>query len=632
LQEPKLEQDSTSGQHGELPTYNAYSIDGDVVAEVVYVNYGLPSDYEELERRGISLEGKIAMARYGGAWRGIKPRLAASHGAIGAIIYSDPADDGFAKGDVYPEGAYRPEYSVQRGSVMDQAPNTGDPLTPFRAATKSAKRKKLEDVEVLSPIPVLPISYRDAQPILKALGGQVVPESWRGALGQTYHFGPGPAKIHLNVEFNWDIAPLYNVLARMQGTDYPDQWIIRGNHHDAWVYGAVDPVSGVISVMEEARIIGELAKVGKRPRRTLVFAAWDGEEQGLVGSTEWVEKHAQELREKAVAYINTDLIARGFLYIAGSHSLEKFINQISRDVIDPQTGVSVDQRFRAWASLNGPPSMREEIISRSDRRIEAAGSGSDFTPFLQHLGISSLNMAYIGEGRGGEYHSIYDSYDFFRRFADPGFEYVVTSVKTMGRAVLRLANADRLPFEFAALEDSVSVYLNELKTYVINTRDGMAHHNQLVDKGYYVAAADPTQTYVPPKPKSEVPYINFAPLDNVMVNLEKSAARYSEAVKKFDQSGVSLSTEKYKALNKILMSSEQFLTHKEGLPQRPWFRHMLYAPGSNTGYGVKTLPGVREPMEAEEWALAEQQIEVLAAVLADFCSHIDKASMILEKH
>ena len=376
-----------------LPSYNAFSADGDVEAELVFVNYGVPADYEELEKRGIDVKGKIVIAKYYGSWRGIKPKLAAEKGAIGCIIYSDPKDDGYYQGDVYPKGAYKNATGVQRGSVMDMPTYPGDVLTPGYAATEDAERLDRADAPTITAIPVLPISYEDAQPLLEALEGPVAPENWRGALPITYHIGPGPAKVRLKLEFDWQLKPAHNVIATMPGEVYPDDWVIRGNHHDAWVHGASDPVSGMVALMEEARVIAELAKEGHRPKRTLIYCAWDAEEPGLIGSTEWVEDHFEELREKTVAYVNTDGNSRGFLSAGGSHNLETLVAQVAESVMDPQTGVSVNKRRNAALEVSG---------QEPGFRLSALGSGSDYSPFLQHAGIASLNIGYGGEGSGGE--------------------------------------------------------------------------------------------------------------------------------------------------------------------------------------------------------------------------------------
>src|SRR5246500_4805077 len=345
LQEPPVPQDSTSSQQNEqLPTYNAYSIDGDVTAPLVYVNYGIPEDYEQLERMGVSVKGKIVIARYYHSWRGIKPKVAAEHGAVGCLIFSDPHEDGFFDGDTFPTGAWRPKDGVQRGSVADMPFYPGDPLTPGVGATKDAKRLKLEEAATITKIPVLPISYSDAQPLLAALTGRVAPEGWRGGLGITYHIGPGPAMVHLKVKSNWDIKPVFDVVAKIPGSSNPDEWVIRGNHHDAWVNGAEDPLSGLVAVLEEGRALGELVKQGWKPKRTIILCAWDGEEPGLLGSTEWAEAHAEELQRKAAVYINSDGNGRGYLGIEGSHTLEKFSNDVARDISDPETKLSTWKR------------------------------------------------------------------------------------------------------------------------------------------------------------------------------------------------------------------------------------------------------------------------------------------------
>jgi N-acetylated-alpha-linked acidic dipeptidase len=622
LSEPELPEDATSGQTSEqLPTYNAYSADGDVTAELVYVNYGVPADYEELERRGIDVKGKIVIARYGGSWRGIKPKVAAEHGAVGALIYSDPRDDGYFQGDVYPKGAYRNEHGAQRGSVADMPVFPGDPLTPGVGATKDAKRLALEDAPTLMKIPVLPISYSDALPLLRALEGPLAPLSWRGALPITYHIGPGPARVHLKLEFDWKTAPAYNVIATMRGRELPDQWIIRGNHHDAWVNGADDPISGMVSVMEEARAIGELARTGWRPRRTIVFAGWDAEEPGLLGSTEWAEDHADELRRKAAVYINTDSNGRGFFGAGGSHTLQRFINEVARDVTDPQTKATVLERRRARDRVGG------STETTGDLRISALGSGSDYTPFLQHLGIASLNLGYGGEDGGGSYHSIYDSFDHYKRFGDPGFHYGLALAQTVGRAVLRLANADVLPFTFAPFAETVGRYSEEVKKLADDMRVSTAADNARVSDGVYQLAADPTEKYVPPKAKDPVPHLNFAPMMNSLTRLERSAKAYDAALARAVSGGKLPSAPASKSLDEILIRTERAMTRPHGLPRRGWFRHHIYAPGFYTGYGVKTLPGVREAIEQRDWKEAEEQIGIVASVLNKVAEEVDAATL-----
>lgn len=592
-----------------LPSYNAFSRDGDVEADLVFVNYGIPRDYEELEKLGIDVKGKIVIAKYAGSWRGIKPKLAAEKGAIGCIIYSDPKDDGFYRGDVYPKGPFKNKTGVQRGSVMDMPTYPGDVLTPGYGATKKAKRLDRLEAPTITKIPVLPISYEDALPLLSALEGPVVPASWKGALPITYHVGPGPAKVHLKLEFEWELKPAYNVIAKMPGSDFPDQYVIRGNHHDAWVHGANDPVSGMVALMEEARVVGELAKAGLKPKRTLIYCGWDAEEPGLIGSTEWVEDNKAELQAKTVAYINTDGSGRGFLGVGGSHSLEKMVMEVAKEVKDPQTGVSIYERREALDMVRG---------GNGKLKLYALGSGSDYTPFIQHAGIASLNLGFGGENAGGEYHTIYDTYPHYTRFKDPGFQYGETLVKTAGRLTLRLANADVLPFHFGLWHRTIDSYLTEVITLTENKRKDVSKHNSMVSKNAFELAADPLKPFKKPVKKSEVPYLDFSPLQNSVAMLKSK----TEAVDRV--SAESLSSDQLNQLNDLLLISEQLLTREEGLPRRSWFKHQLYAPGFYTGYGVKTFPGVREAIEQNNWEEASQQIRILAETLKNFGTHLDK--------
>lgn len=622
LKEPEVPGDTTSGQQSEqLPTYNAYSIDGDVTAPLVYVNYGVPADYDELAKRGIDVKGKIVLARYGGAWRGIKPKVAAEHGAVGCIIYSDPRNDGYFQGDVYPKGAWRNEDGAQRGSVMDMPVHPGDPLTKNIGAVTNAKRIDRSKAETLTKIPVLPISYGDALPLLRNLDGTVVPESWRGALPITYHFGGSSPTVRLKLEFDWKLTPIYNVIARMKGSELSDQWIIRGNHRDAWVNGAQDPISGLVAMMEEARGVGLLAKSGAKPKRTIIYAAWDGEEQGLLGSTEWVEEHAAELERKAAVYINTDSNGRGFLNVGGSHTLEKFINDVSRTIGDPQTKSTVWERARAARFVNGTPALRKEISARSDMPIDALGSGSDYTPFLQHLGIASLNIGFGGENGGGSYHSVYDSFDHYSRFGDPGFAYGVALAKVGGHATLRLANADVLPFEFTNAAETIAGYAREVTQLADSMREETEATNQMISSGMLRSVQDPTIKYVVPAVKPVVPYLNFAPLQNAVAGLSQSARAYQRA-----SIGRAQPDKRRAELDRILYQTERALTSRAGLPRRDWFRHQIYAPGFYTGYGVKTLPGVREAIEQRDWKEANEQIMVVAKVVENFAAEIDRAT------
>jgi len=634
LQEPPVSGDPTSNQQSEqLPTYNAYSIDGDVTAPLVYVNYGIPEDYEKLEQMGISVKGAIAIARYGHSWRGIKPKVAAEHGAVGCLIYSDPRDDGYFEGDVFPQGAWRPPDGVQRGSVMDMTIHPGDPLTPDIGATKDAKRLALKDVKTFTRIPVLPISYGDAQNLLKALKGPIGPEAWRGSLPFTYHVGPGPAKVHLKVQSNWDIKTLYDVVVRIPGAVYPDEWVVRGNHHDAWVNGAEDPISGTVALMEEARALGTLLKQGWKPSRTIIYCVWDGEEPGLLGSTEWAETHADELRQHAAIYINTDANGRGYLSAGGSHTLEKFMNGVARDVEDPEKKISIWKRtqFKQIADATSTEE-RQEVRQRTDLRIHALGSGSDYTVFLDHLGIASLDLAFGDEDGGGIYHSIYDDFYWYTHFSDTDFSYGRALAQTVGTAVMRMADADLLPYEFTDFADTVHRYLGELQKLLKDKQDQVSERNKEMDEGVFSATADPKKTFVPPQREEVPPHLNFAPLENASEALTRSAERYQKAYEKVAKNGdLAMNSASLQIVNAKLLQSERKLASQDGLPGRPWFKHMIYAPGQYTGYGVKTIPGVREAIEQKKWKEADDQMQRAAAVLLDEAALIDEAAQELER-
>ena len=627
LEEQALKEDRTSGQKTEqLPSYNAYSADGDVTADLVFVNRGIPADYDELEKMGIDVKGKIVIAKYGGSWRGIKPKVAYEHGAVGCIIYSDPADDGYGAGDVYPEGAYRPKDGVQRGSVMDMPVAPGDPLTPGIGATKDAKRLSIKDAPTIMKIPVLPISYEDALPLLQSLSGAVVPAAWRGGLPITYHVGPGKDKVHLKLQFNWDIKPLYDVIAKLPGTELPDEWVIRGNHHDGWVNGAEDPISGMVAELEEARVIGDMVKKGYKLKRTIVFCAWDGEEPALLGSTEWAEDHQEELRKKAVAYINTDGNSRGFIGAAGSHTLEPFFNEIADAVMDPQTGVTIKERKYANAVVNADKAARIKLIGNKNIKLGALGAGSDWSGFLQFLGIASMNLGFGGEGNGGQYHSIYDSYDNFIRFMDPGFQYGVALSKTAGRTTMRLANADVLPIDFNSFYKAVNDYVVELKTLLDNTRTETEQENKMIDDKLFDLAKDPKKGFQSPKPKEAVPYLNFSDLENSMMQLKNQAEEFQKSY----GNGINLPADKQKELNEILFKVERSLINEKGLPRRSWYKHQIYAPGFYTGYGVKTLPGIREGIEERHWKEAQDNIQIVSKTIEVYTTQIKQATTIVK--
>jgi N-acetylated-alpha-linked acidic dipeptidase len=624
LREPAIEGDSTSRQtDAELPSYNVYGADGDVTAELVYVNQGMPDDYAELERQRLDVKGRIVIVRYGGGWRGLKPKLAYEHGAVGCLIYSDPRDDGYGAGDVYPTGGYRPPDGVQRGSVQDLTLYSGDPLTPGVGATRDAKRLAIEDAKTILKIPVLPISYADATPLLAALGGRVAPPTWRGGLPFAYHLGPGPAVVHMKVLSDWNQKPIYDVIAKIRGTQEPERWIIRGNHHDAWVFGATDPMSGQVALMAEAKAIGKLVQEGWRPRRTLVYASWDGEEPGLLGSTEWVEAHAGELQTKAVLYVNSDTNGRGILDVEGTHALQHSINEIADDVKDPETGATV--RTRAGAARRSSAYESGRIAENGeDVLLGALGSGSDYTPFLQHLGVSSLNVEFRGEAEYGVYHSAYDSFDHFRRFVDPNFEYGTALARVAGRIALRAAQADLLPARESDFAASAAGYDEELHKLVDNERDKSRRLDKLLDEGAFELAQNPRLPRAPPVRSTPVPDVSFVELDAAIERLKTSAKAFDAEYQRLAASGAGDDAGR-RRMNAALSNLETALTDAQGLPGREWYRHMMYAPGLQTGYGVKTMPGIREAIEERRWDQAAKYMGVVARALNAYSDRLDRA-------
>jgi N-acetylated-alpha-linked acidic dipeptidase len=632
LQEPPFAEDPASNQQNEqLPTYNAYSRDGDVTAPLVYVNYGLPDDYERLDRLGVSVKGAIVIARYGHSWRGIKPKVAAEHGAVGCIIYSDPKDDGYFGGDVFPKGPMRPDQGVQRGSLLDFASSyPGDPLTPDRG-DPNAPRMSVSDAPSITKIPTLPISYGDALPLLAAVTGPLAPEEWRGALPIPYHVGPGAAKVHLVVQSNWDIKEVNDIIARIPGSTEPDEWVVRGNHHDGWVNGAEDPISGQMTLLEEARSFGELLKEGWKPKRTIIYCAWDGEEPMLLGSTAWAETHGRELQENAAIYINTDGNDRGYLEMEGSHSLEHLMNEVARNVDDPESKLSVFERDRlAGITKAKSEEERKELRQRPDLRMGALGSGSDYTTFIDHLGIASLNLAYEGEDDEGIYHSIYDDFYWYTHFSDTNFVYGVALSQTVGTAVMRMADADILPYQFIGLADTMQKYTKDLQKLLQDKQDEARERELELKEGAYHAAYDPRKPTVAPPPEDIPPHLNFAPLENALDVLSKSAKRYQAALDKAAASGFSGTDQQMTSLNQKLLQSERRLTDPSGLPRRAWYKHMIYAPGVYTGYAPKTMPGIREAIEQRRWQEADTEIQRVAKVLENEAALIDSAAADLE--
>jgi len=597
VKEPVLAEDPDSGD--QTPLYNAYSGDGNVTGEVVYVNYGMPADYDKLKELGVDVKGKIVIARYGAGWRGIKPKVAYEHGAIGCLIYSDPRDDGYYAGDVYPGGPYRPEFGAQRGSVMDMPVFAGDPLTPGWGSEPGGKKNRIEDSQTILKIPVLPISYGDAAPILRQLKGKVVPNEWKGALPFTYHVGPGPAEVHMNLRFEWKNRPLYDVIARIPGATRPDEWIIFGNHHDAWVSGADDPISGAVSLMETARGLAELLKTGWRPSRTIILALWDGEEWGLLGSTEWAEKHDAELKQKAAVYINTDGTGKGWLNTGGSHGLQQFMGEVAKEVMDPRTGKPVFEEARRRAILGEAEENRKAAEADPSLRLAPLGSGSDFTPFLQHLTLSALSVGFGGDSPGGVYHSAYDTIKWYQTYSDGDYSYGRTLSQLTGTLILRLADAPVLPFQFTDTADTLMRYVVELEKLAADKKDSK------LDMKPVRAAVEA--------------------LKAAGENFEKAYASVGKA-----NSQALLAKKDLQQLNKLLLTSEQKLGNSDGLPRRDWFKHQIYAPGFYTGYGVKTMPQIREGLEEGRFTEAQGGVRTVSAAVNALAAQVNEAARALE--
>jgi N-acetylated-alpha-linked acidic dipeptidase len=632
-QEPAVPQDpSTADLSGALPPYVAYQGDGDVTAPVVYVNYGMPDDYEALAARGISVKGKIVLARYGGGWRGLKPKLAQEHGAAGCLIYSDPVDDGYGAHDSFPRGGGRPENGVQRGSVQDMTQYPGDPLTPGIGATAGARRLTRETATTILKIPALPISYADATRILANLQGPVITGKSRGGLPLAYHWGGTDAvKVHLAVKSDWSLKTLYDVIAVLPGAIHPDEWVVRGNHHDGWVFGASDPLTGQVALMSEAKALGELVRTGWRPDRTIVYASWDGEEPGLLGSTEWAEDHADELSHKAVIYINTDGNGRGFLNAEGSHDLQHFVNAAARDITDPQTATSVLDRLRAKVRADGytgtgrraeDATALDAARAGGDMPIGALGSGSDYSAFLQHLGIASLDIAFGGEGAGGgSYHSAYDTFYHVTQFDDPGLAYGPVLSKLVGRLVLRAADGPRVPARYGDFAATVQRYVGEVKKLSAEQREKDRTLRTLTSDGVFKLASSPDDPTSAPQSKGITPLIDMLALEDAADRLARSAHSADAVIERL----ATLPPANQARVVTLLRDIDQLLIDPAGLPGRPWFRNLIYAPGTLTGYGAKTLPGVREAIEQRRFADATAYVTRTAAVLNAYADRLDAA-------
>ena len=638
LQEPLIPGDSSAtATDPALPAYAEYQGDGDVTAGLVYVNYGMQDDYKMLERLGVSVKGRIVIARYGSGWRGLKPKLAQDHGAVGCIIYSDPHGDGYSVDETYPAGPMRPPRGLQRGSVADMQLYPGDPLTPGIGATGNAKRLKISQAPSILKIPVLPISYADAQVFLEGLGGRVVPPGWCGTLPITYHVGPSAALTHLVVKSDWSRKPIYDVIAVMKGSTYPDQWVVRGNHHDAWVFGASDPLSGQVALLAEAKAIGGLVKKGWRPTRTIVYTSWDAEEPMLVGSTEWAETHAGELKKTVLLYINSDTNERGFLSVCGSHDFQHLVNQVAADVVDPETGVSIGQRLRAKMRIDAlAPDAKEHVKAEAkiaadpnkDFPIEALGSGSDYSSFLQHLGVPALDVGFAEEGdMRGVYHSRYDTFEHHSRFVDPGFVYDALLAKTIGRMVLRVVESSAPVQRAMDFADAVSNYLDEVKKLVDDKREEAETQAGLLRDHAFQLAADPTKSSGLPTSFQPVPHIEFATLEDAVDRLKHSAKAYDDALA---EQSHGLSGARLAHLQMLMSDIDQTLAPDVGLPGRPWYKNLIYAPGRFTGYGAKTLPGVREAIEEQRWADANRYAKLTADALNAYSDRLDKATAVLK--
>jgi N-acetylated-alpha-linked acidic dipeptidase len=591
--EQPFEVDPDTSNNNIVVGFNAFSPSGDVTAPVVYVNYGMQADYRELDKLGISVAGKIAIARYGGCYRGIKTKLAEEHQALALIIYSDPEDDGYVAGDVFPNGPWRPMTGIQRGSVEYTEIYPGDPLTPGVAATPDAKRLAPAEATNLSRIPTMPINSQDASAILGNLGGPHVPRQWQGGLPFTYHTGPGTAVAHMKLVMDYQQRPLYDVIAKLRGTN-DGEWIVLGNHHDAWVYGAVDPGSGTATMLETARAFGELVRAGWKPRRTIVMCEWDGEEPGLMGSTEWVEANRAELQAKAVAYLNTDVGVAGPNFTASATpSLKELIRDVTREVQDPRDVRSVynvwlDRATRQQEEPSGiarPPSAK--LTAPGEAPIEALGAGSDFCPFFDHAGIPSLDAGFIGDY--GVYHSMYDDFFWMKKFGDPSFEYHVALAKILGTLALRLDESDTLPFDYSAYAAEITRVTNDLATRAAKLGIGSADVPAVTDAAAQLAA---------------------------------SAGRASRALQQ--RANASPNPTKQNELNRELVNVEQSLLAPNGLSGRTWYKHTIYAPGTYAGYAAEVLPGANEALDRQDPATFTHESAALAAALRRASARLDE--------
>ena len=579
--EPPIKEDPDTLIEGGLPPMAAYVTPGDVSGSLVYVNYGRIQDYRLLDEMGVSLEGKIVLTRYGGSpgqMRGMKVREAAKRGAVGAIIYSDPEDDGYVRGDVYPNGTWRPWEGVQRGSYLDVPIYPGDPLTPFEPSIPGVERIPMDQAETIQKIPAHPISYGEALKLLQHIGGPVVPREWQGGLPLAYHIGPGPAEVSMHIELDYQTRPVWNVFGTIEGSVEPDRVVLAGGHRDSWVLGARDPISGAVSLLETARGIAEAVEQGFRPRRSIQFSSWGGEDFFLLGSTEYGEQFADELKKNMVVYINRESYTAGAWGTSGNHSLEKFVIETSLDAPHP-SGTSL---YKAWTEEQKGKALH----------IGALGSGSDYTVFLDHLGVPSLGPGY-GSGNG-VYHSLYDTLVWFQKFGDPGYKYGLAQADMVGRLMMRLANAEVLPFESTGTADAIGGYLDELAELDIE--------GELRESLSNISSANA-------RFRSSAVYTNLA----------------TDVLLECGQDELETRTSVLDELNGLIMQVDRDFLDERGLPRRPWYRNQLYAPGYYTGYAAKTLPGVREAMEEQQWNIAKEQAIGVVQALVRATKTVDMA-------
>ncbi|MGH9927878.1 MAG: M28 family metallopeptidase [Pyrinomonadaceae bacterium] len=608
VMEMPIAEDPSSSNQKIIPLFNGYSPSGDVTAPLVYVNYGLPPDYEALKKLGVEVTGKIAIARYGNSFRGVKAKVAQDHGAVGLIIYSDPADDGYMQGDVYPKGPWRPANSAQRGSVQFLSTAPGDPLTPGKPAIPGVPRLKIQEVTTLPRIPVQPISYGDARRLLEPLRGPVRPKGFQGGLPFPYHVGGTDyVSVHVKTSMDFQIRKIWDVISRIDGEPEQDRWVIMGNHRDAWTFGAVDPNSGTTAMLEAARGFGALLRKGWKPRRTILLCSWDGEEYGLLGSTEWVEENAGELQEKAVAYLNVDSAVSGSNFGASSvPSMWKLIRGATRDVKDPKSGQSVYQQWQERAREQEPdPELTNAEVGSdteiAEARIGALGSGSDFTPFLQHLGVPASDMGFGGDY--GVYHSAYDSFYWMSHFGDPNFVYHVAAAQLWGTVAMRLADAAGLPLDYRDYASQVREFFSECMKTAKRRKLAGAFDEKPMNKALQSFADEAERIE---KARQET----VGEIERTRVEAND---RHPRAVARL------------KRINEALLTAERSLTDERGLRGRTWYVHQIYAPGTYTGYAAQPLPDFRQALDDRNTTNAKEALERIVAALNRAAETLRKA-------